>query len=264
MNDETPLPPDVRALVAVERVEVPLAAEQVDRIHAAVRRRIAAGGGGGSVPQSDAAARTMSGGLRGVERGALLVTGAVIGALLHASWSHRAPPPATTRVQATQAAHVVVRPEPVTSPVSPAPIAVVAPAPAVPVAEPSVQPDPSMEPSAPVHPRVAAAAPPAVVADNDVLRDRVLGAERVLVDSANSALARGQPADALEAALEHARRFPRGQLSEEREAVRIRALAALGRGPEAWARAEVFRSRFPHSMLLGAVERAVAADRPAP
>jgi outer membrane protein assembly factor BamD (BamD/ComL family) len=60
--------------------------------------------------------------------------------------------------------------------------------------------------------------------------------------------------DRFEAALaplaEHARRFPSGRLVEEREALRVQALAKLGRVAEARQVAQAFRARFPRSVLL--------------
>ena len=81
--------------------------------------------------------------------------------------------------------------------------------------------------------------------------------ERLLVEQATSALGRGQGGDALAAVEEHARRFPKGQLVEERESVAIRALVLLNRKPEALARAERFRIAFPDSLLLEVVNEAV-------
>ena len=48
---------------------------------------------------------------------------------------------------------------------------------------------------------------------------------------------------------EHARRFPRGWLTEEREALRVRSLAGAGHTDEARAAAADFGARFPHSVL---------------
>jgi hypothetical protein len=57
--------------------------------------------------------------------------------------------------------------------------------------------------------------------------------EVALLSKAQAALSRGRPQQALEALAEHAARFPRGALSEERAATRARTLCALGRRPEA-------------------------------
>jgi tetratricopeptide (TPR) repeat protein len=57
--------------------------------------------------------------------------------------------------------------------------------------------------------------------------------EVALLSRAQAALSRGRPQEALEALSEHALRFPRGVLIEERAATRARTLCALGRRQEA-------------------------------
>lgn len=57
--------------------------------------------------------------------------------------------------------------------------------------------------------------------------------EVALLSKAQTALSRGRPLEALEALSQHAQRFPRGALSEERAATRARTLCALGRTQEA-------------------------------
>jgi hypothetical protein len=57
--------------------------------------------------------------------------------------------------------------------------------------------------------------------------------EVALLSKAQAALSRGRPQEALEALSEHALRFPRGALTEERTATRARTLCALGRRLEA-------------------------------
>lgn len=81
--------------------------------------------------------------------------------------------------------------------------------------------------------------------------------ELALVQTARTAIARGNYAGALDATDEHARRFPRGHLAEERESLAIQALAGLGRGDEARARATKFRAKYPQSLLLPAVDGAL-------
>ena len=72
------------------------------------------------------------------------------------------------------------------------------------------------------------------------------------------ALARGDAAAALVALRGHEREHPRGRLTEEREALYVRALARAGKHDEAKARAAEFRARFPKSLLMGAVDDATA------
>lgn len=91
-----------------------------------------------------------------------------------------------------------------------------------------------------------------------------LGAERALLDVARSALGRGAPDEALEAATRHGREYPQGLLAEEREALAIRALVAVGQRDQALARAQRFRVRYPKSLLLPAVDGAVGQPRATP
>ena len=86
--------------------------------------------------------------------------------------------------------------------------------------------------------------------------DTGLAAERALLEVARTALSRGDAASALTSLDEHAKRFPGGQLTEEREALYVQALARAGHLSEAKARAARFAKRFPESMLLPVVEAA--------
>jgi hypothetical protein len=70
--------------------------------------------------------------------------------------------------------------------------------------------------------------------------------EAELLEQARAAL-RADPARALQRANEHAARFPRGVLVQEREVLAIQALRQLGRTGEADRRAEGFAKAFPGS-----------------
>jgi RNA polymerase sigma-70 factor (ECF subfamily) len=83
--------------------------------------------------------------------------------------------------------------------------------------------------------------------------------ERELLDVARAAMAHGSPADAIVAAERHARNWPNGYLTEERETLWIEALAASGRRDEAARKASSFRKAFPKSVLMPAVEAALTA-----
>jgi hypothetical protein len=78
-----------------------------------------------------------------------------------------------------------------------------------------------------------------------------------LLQPAREAIARDDFVAALAATAAHGHRFPRGRLAEEREALRIVALAGARRGSEARAAARSFHDRFPHSLLQRRVEDAV-------
>jgi len=86
-----------------------------------------------------------------------------------------------------------------------------------------------------------------------------LARERALLDLARANAAHGEPALVLEQIEKHRREFPQGRLTEEREALAIRALLALGRGDEARARADAFRTTYPNSFLTPAIDSALSA-----
>ncbi len=86
-----------------------------------------------------------------------------------------------------------------------------------------------------------------------------LATERALLDRARADLLAGEPAEALAAVGTHARRFPRGVLSEERDALRVEALASAGRRDEARAAATKFHATYPDSVLTAAVDDALDA-----
>jgi hypothetical protein len=86
---------------------------------------------------------------------------------------------------------------------------------------------------------------------------RGLAAERALLDVARGALARGEAQEAFDASQRHAGEYPNGSLVEEREAIAIKALVALGRRDEAKVRAAEMERRFPNGLMLRAVKRTV-------
>jgi hypothetical protein len=83
---------------------------------------------------------------------------------------------------------------------------------------------------------------------------------RLLV-RARRADARGDFPSVLTVLAEHERSHPTGRLSEEREALRVKALVALGRGAEARQVAANFRRQFPRSVLLHKIEDMLASLR---
>jgi len=107
-------------------------------------------------------------------------------------------------------------------------------------------PEPAIEPTPAAAPAVSAA-------------KSTLPIERDLLDRARRQLASDEPARALTFLEQHAQRFPRGQLSEEREAMWVNVLALLGRKDDAKARGEQFEARFPHSLMGSSVKAAVKA-----
>lgn len=129
-------------------------------------------------------------------------------------------------------------PAPVDVPVAPIPIT---PVPVAATPASSETPAPRAAPA----PRPARAAP-------DSAR------EWALIDEARTALGQGDSALALSRLEAHRNAFPTGQLSEERDGLRILALSAAGRAEDAAHAAVDFERQFPNSMLLPAVQAAVA------
>ena len=136
-----------------------------------------------------------------------------------------------------------------------------APAPTVSVAVAVSQPPPVIASVAPpvvvAAPASAAVSLPSKPLASPAISSRGLAAERGILDVARAALAQGDAGDALAAAERHAHDYPEGALLEEREAIAIKALVALGRGPEARARAASFEKRFPNGLLLRSVKASV-------
>lgn len=80
--------------------------------------------------------------------------------------------------------------------------------------------------------------------------DPLLSEEIKLFDSARTAVRSGQPAQALTHLDEYAKRFPNGRFSLEASALRIEALAGLGKHARARALAQRFIARHPQSLLV--------------
>lgn len=121
----------------------------------------------------------------------------------------------------------------------------------------SAAPGISAAPSSDVLPTPASAAPPVSASAVSAATDD-LPKEQALLDTARAALARGRPDDALAAIASHASTFPRGRLVEDRDALAVQAHAAAGHTDEAKARAQRFRARYPKSIYLPAIDRAIA------
>jgi hypothetical protein len=125
--------------------------------------------------------------------------------------------------------------------------------------------------SAPVARRVVAAAPdteapPAPLRRHVAVKAsapaaRPTNAELELLRAARQEVTRGDFAGALATIAEHVRKFRHGGLVEEREALRVKSLAGLGRHEEAQRAAAQFHARFPHSVFLSTFERIKETDR---
>jgi hypothetical protein len=96
---------------------------------------------------------------------------------------------------------------------------------------------------------------PVIEAAPPSLRDDVS-----LLERARTAFAEGDAAGSLERLTLHQRRFPASALRQEREALEIKVLLALGRTVEGKRLAAAFLERYPRSSLRGAVARAVGKN----
>jgi hypothetical protein len=94
--------------------------------------------------------------------------------------------------------------------------------------------------------RSTAAASPAAPAPAPVTAETSAPSELALLRDARFAL-RQSPARALELAEQHARSYPQGKLTQERELLAISALVALGRRTAALSRGARFEQSFPSS-----------------
>lgn len=86
-------------------------------------------------------------------------------------------------------------------------------------------------------------------------------AELHLLRRAQDAYVRGDQRLTLALLAEHARRFPRGCLAEERDALRVRALVDAGQPQAARRAAAAFTQRYPHSVLLPHIQQAADLSR---
>jgi len=225
MRDRPPLSPEVRALLDRERAVPPIPAAQRARALARARAALAAPAAAAPAPPVTASRTRWV-----VAAAAGLMASAAIGAAAYQIRARLAHTPSAPPAGA------IVR--------APALIPAAHPEPAVlgPESGPELAPEPT--------PAIAERA----LSPADVAR-----AELRLLRLARAAVARGDFEAALAPLAEHARRFKNGRLAEEREALRVKSLAGLGRTEEARRAAAAFRARFPRSVLLPAVSRMPAS-----
>jgi hypothetical protein len=126
-----------------------------------------------------------------------------------------------------------------------------------PVVAPKAPAETPVAPPAPVTPPPRAAAPvpeppraaPATEAAQATSVQQY-AVELGVLEPARSSIGRGDYAGAMAAIARHQREYPRGQLAEEREALRVRALWGMGQKADAESAAAAFRKRYPRSVLL--------------
>ena len=221
-----PLPPEIEALLAPHRTVLPLPPSVAARAFA----RAAA-----LVESREPVVARVSGPPRWVfaaAAGAVLALGA--GAYAARAWIATPSPVAPARV---------------------APIAPRASEPRIPVVAAAAEteaPEPLAPPAAPHVRRSAGRTSAPTVPTN---------AELQLLRAARQDVTRGDFASALAVIAQHVRSFRNGSLVEEREALRVKSLAGLGRHEEAQRAAAEFHRRFPHSVFLSTFERMKEQDR---
>jgi hypothetical protein len=114
--------------------------------------------------------------------------------------------------------------------------------------EESVAAEPVVAPAVPRVPENTAPAASPAAADG-------LQAELALVRAAHDALRAGRPDVALDRMEQHRRDFPGGALAEERDALRVSAICALGRA-DAASEAQAFLASHPESPFVGRIRDA--------
>jgi hypothetical protein len=236
MNDDEPFDAAVQDLLAAERSRPEDGGELGDRVF----ERLAVSIGTGVVAAGAVAGASRAMSLTTSKIAVIVLSsfgaGIGVGVLGHATLAER---PAPTAI-ATSAA----RSEPAPVPVTAAPPSI--------TSTRTVDAQPPIATSAPV--RAAVSARPAPSSSD---KDDRLARERAWIDQARMALVRGSARDALVALDAHAREFPSGRMTEEREALGVHALAASGQTDQARARADAFRTRWPASVFGPVVDRAV-------
>jgi hypothetical protein len=249
MTDPEPLDSDIRSMLeaSLPMAAVPDAARA--RILSRVEARIALlpPGGGGQGPGQTAAPRANVPGPSGASSWVashpwLAVSAAFVLGTVAGFGVRGEPPP--TRV-------VYVDRRPVEEPPAPE---VAPPVPTSPQETVPVEALPAVPSSAPGE---SAKASPGSASGPEVNTGDRLAAESAVLDVARTALAEGDGERALDAVGRHEATFVHGLLTEEREALGIRALLALGRTKEAESRFARFRARYPESLFLPAVESAM-------
>lgn len=232
-HEAPPIPEDVATALAAERQRPGVDAMTRARLRARISTSLLAGPSSGTPPDvsPEAGSSGLLGKLRLVHPAVTGVVGLILGAAGGAALQARLDAPAA----APERAPVVVA-------VSAPRTIEAAPTILAPAASGSVSPAVAARPSSTVEPVASAPSAPK------------LTAERALLDVAHSELANGHAASALDALGRHADRFPRGVYREEREALAIRSLRALGRSDEAERRLVAFKTRYPNSLFLPTVD----------
>jgi hypothetical protein len=234
-----PLDPELGALFEAERRFPPAEKASEARVWQAVAAAVVVPAVAGAAVLNQgkgwlAAVKAVGAGKLAAAGMAVFVAGSIAGATVQHVFIEPAQDVAPPRAP-------VVLPSPPVKPLEPKP-----------TVEPLVSPAPASEPVKRL--QAARPTPPAAA---PVERASELAREQAIIDAARAGLTGGHHEAALAALDRHAREFPEGELSEEREGLRVLALARSGRTAEASEGASRFRQRFPRSLLLPAIQAAL-------
>ncbi len=242
------LPPEIAEVLEREKLGYPedgeLKAAVLGKVEMAVALGGGAGGGGGGKgdvsPPAPVGAGSAGAGGATVVLGARAVTAIAVGTFLAGA--------VVGGLAMRRATPLERRPIVTSSPSIPnAPVEPSAPAASSAVAVVSAASATSLPPVAPAA-SVTGSAKPVGDPRGDLTR------EREVLDAARASLTSGDPAAVVATVEGHQRRWPNGQLAEEREVVWIHALRAVGQNAEAEGKVAAFRRAFPRSVLLPALD----------
>lgn len=265
-SDDDRLDDDVAALLRRETADTSLPGTHVARARERLELRLGLGAvgavGAGAAATADEVASTSNAGAKAAGEsaftaGAKTVSRGVLGAVA-----------ATTFVMGIATGWVASRTlerteaSDVRASSSPAATTFDAPPPRPNVAsidEPPTSPSPVAPPISPASPSsVSPSALTSRVGPSSIAVD-TSKEERALLDQARRAVNEGDGERALVLVETHAKNFPRGALAEERDVLRIQALAAVGQAERARTAVEAFRKKYPASPFLPAVESRLPA-----
>jgi hypothetical protein len=245
-NAPPPLPPELADMLASEQELDAVSPELQRGIWDGVEKAIAAGPSGGGGDDGGSPAPPPAAPPSGLARltSVAAVTAVVAGTLGFALGRGSAPAP---------------------QPIAEGPrTSVVVAASAAPTPEPPVAPTSAITPRdlpSAISTHVAEPVSSAPRTTKDAGASSDFSAERSLLERARSALARGDGPGAMEAIVEHQRRFAAGSLVEEREAMAVRALLSSGRRADAEKRAAAFRDHFPKSLFAATLDAELDGGR---
>ncbi len=255
MNE--PLPPDLEQMMNAERASSDPPADRkrvLSRLESSVAALAVGAGIGAAVGVAGGTAGTVAGFVKGIAshaanavRGKFVATAVAVslGAAGAGTVGY------TAGVRTEKARHLATTSQPTSARTTP--LSTTSPPSPGPIFEAPVG---SGVPTSTAAKTVAA---PTAVAQPGSERDATLADELTFVQTARTALVRGDAAGALASAERHRQKYPGGRLSEERESIAIQALARLGHGAEARSRAADFERVYPRSMLLPVISRALGS-----